>query len=106
MATKKKPKTMSMPNESAKEEILESVVEEENEIVTDETPVEPIYGIVSGCNKLNIRKDPGVESPIVCIVDSGSKLSIDTTDSTDEWCKVYTETGFEGFCMKKFITIG
>lgn len=68
-------------------------------------PAEPNIGIVTNCVRLNVRETPIVTAKILSEVDVNSKLMIDETESTEEWFKVYTETGIEGFCMKKFITI-
>lgn len=68
-------------------------------------PAEPIIGIVTNCVRLNVRETPIITAKILSEVDVNSKLMIDETESTEEWFKAYTETGIEGFCMKKFITI-
>lgn len=68
-------------------------------------PVEPIDGIVSGCKKLNIRKEPSRTGEIICEVSEGTALMIDPSEVNDDWFKVYTEAGVEGYCMKKFVTI-
>ena len=60
-------------------------------------------GIVDGCFKLNIRKEPNANSQIVCEVNNGSELSVDVATATDEWYHVITAAGIEGFCMKKFV---
>lgn len=65
---------------------------------------EPTIGHVKA-KKLNIRKEPNIESGIVCIVESGSELMIEKESSTKEWFKVCTASGFEGYCMKKFVTV-
>lgn len=65
----------------------------------------PMIGVVSGCTKLNIRKNPSPDSEILCAVNDGSKLMIDVEKSTLEWCAVCTEAGFEGFCMKAYVTV-
>ena len=31
------------------------------------------------------------------------KVTIKNSESTDEWLKIKTKSGLEGFCMKKFI---
>ena len=81
-------------------------VEEEPEEVVEEEPIdESLVGTVAGCVKLNIRKEPNVKGEVVCTVPEKSALLIDPALSTDEWYKVYTETGMEGFCMKKFVEV-
>lgn len=70
-------------------------------------PTEPISGIVSNCNKLNVRSAPTKEAKVICIIDAKTKITIDPNTSTDDWFHVYlTEgDGTEGFCMKEFITV-
>lgn len=83
-----------------------TVVDREPDIdITPAAPTKPIDGFVSGCKKLNVRIEPSITSDVVCIVDEGTTLMIDQSESTDKWFKVYTETGVEGYCMKNFVTI-
>lgn len=56
-------------------------------------------------NRLNVRKEPNIKADIICEVTSGSELMIEETESTKEWFKVYTASGVEGYCMKKFVDI-
>ena len=56
------------------------------------------------CAKLNVRVSPSTTALVVCVLESGSKVSI-TDDSDPNFYKVYTETGAYGFCMKQFITV-
>mgnify|MGYP002685185427 CR=1 FL=1 len=62
-------------------------------------------GLVSNCKKLNVREKPTVEAPVVCEIVCRTELMIDEKESTEEFYKVYTAAGIEGFCMKKFIAI-
>lgn len=70
----------------------------------DEESLAPNMGYVKA-KRLNIRKEPNIEAGIVCIVESGSELMIEKEGSTKEWFKVCTASGFEGYCMKKFVTV-
>ena len=62
-------------------------------------------GFVTNCKKLNIREEPRTDATIICEVDYQTELMIDENESTEEFYKVFTAAGIEGFCMKKFITI-
>jgi len=62
-------------------------------------------GFVTNCKKLNVRKEPKTDSDIVCEIDYQTELMIDENESTEEFYKVFTAAGIEGFCMKKFIEI-
>lgn len=88
------------------EEVVEAAVEEVEEVI--EEPVAaptPLVGVVSGCERLNIRVKPDVTASKVSEVKVGTVLMIETAESTDEWYKIYTEAGVEGFCMKKFVEL-
>ena len=74
-----------------------------NENVDVQTNKVEIIGFVSNCSKLNIRQESNVDSEVLCVVDSGSKLQINLVDSTYGWFSVCTETGIEGFCMKEYV---
>lgn len=97
-------------NETEATEAVEEI-EEVNEIETEAAPevvkekVETLVGIVTGCKKLNVRKEPAITAEPVCVVAEESIVVIDQKLSTDEWYKVYTETGVEGFCMKKYVSV-
>lgn len=87
----------------------ESEVEQAVDIVEPAPSVqaepEPVVGVVVGCGKLNIRKEPNVSGEIVYEALFKSELIIDVDKSTDEWFSVCTAAGIEGFCMKKFVEI-
>lgn len=83
------------------EELAETIVEVEEEVAP---PAEPQEGIVTA-NKLNIRKLPSPGAEVTTVVEKDAVLMIDPEYSTVEWLKVYTATGVEGYCMKKFVTV-
>jgi len=62
-------------------------------------------GFVTNCKKLNVREEPRTDADIICEVDYQTELMIDENESTEEFYKVFTTAGIEGFCMKKFIAI-
>lgn len=64
-----------------------------------------LLGIVANCKKLNVRERPTVHAPVVCEIVCQTELMIDEKESTEEFYKVCTAAGVEGFCMKKFIAI-
>ena len=64
-----------------------------------------VTGIVVGCSRLNIRKEPSTSATILCEVTGKSELCIYPDKSTDEWYSVCTPAGVEGFCMKKFVAL-
>lgn len=75
----------------------------ETESVESAKP-EPIEGVV-GCEKLYVRSDATVDSEPVGVITRDSKVFVYEDESTDEFYKVCTATGLEGYCMKKFISV-
>ena len=86
--------------ETIEAEPVEEVVEE---VVEEQLP-DP-FGIVVDCAKLNVRKAPSANADIVCVIDASTNLVVDSKASTDEFYKICTSAGIEGYCMKKFIKI-
>ena len=86
--------------------IYDTAIEKINEDVElMDTNQDIKIGIVTNCKKLNVREKPTVEAPVVCEIVCQTELMIDEKESTEEFYKVCTAAGIEGFCMKKFIAI-
>lgn len=66
---------------------------------------EPIIGHVVDCKKLNVRKDPDADAEILGTLPVGAEVLIDENESTDDFYNICAASGFEGFCMKKFIEV-
>ena len=110
-------------NENANKEltVVSEDVEVENEAILDPEEVENLQeedvadvnvngtlnGVVSGCDRLNIRKEPNGNSKtnIITTIAKNAEVIIDPTKSTEEFYKVTTASGVEGYCMKSFITV-
>ena len=89
-----------IPVESIKPIPEMQLVEETVETVTLPAMVE---GTVVNCAKLNVRAEPTTDAAVVCVLDAMSEIEIDVAKSTDEWFKVCTAIGVEGYCMRKFV---
>ena len=88
-------------------EQVENLIEEtpiETEPVEQPIEPEPVEGVVD-CAKLNVRSDATVDSEPVGIIDKDAKVFVYEDESTEEFYKVCTATGLEGYCMKKFISV-
>ena len=94
-------KSLADVTEEMEEEIAEVNEPEEATKEADST----VVGYVSGCFKLNIREEGYLGANVVCVVPEKTALLIEAAESNDEWYKVYTETGMEGFCMKQYVTL-
>lgn len=91
------------PEVKVEEPVTEEVVEET--VVTPETPAEPVYGVVSECAKLRVRKEPSTDADVICELPLATEVLVDESNSTEEFYKVVTGAGVEGYCMKKFIEL-
>lgn len=85
------------------EEAVESVVIEESKEVKEEPKT--MFGVVTNCLRLNVRKSPSTTAEIEHVIEALTEVSIDLKESTNDFYKVCTSAGVEGFCMKKFIAI-
>ena len=77
----------------------------EETILDIEAKPEPTIGSVVDCNTLNVRKEPSIESEVLCEISWSTELMVYEDESTDEFYKICTASGIEGYCMKKFISI-
>lgn len=92
-------------------EVKEEVkVEEPTPVAEQSKPVikpeqKPLTGNVSGCAKLNVRKEPNKDAEVLAVINEGSEVIINKVKSTMDFYAVCTAAGIEGYCMKKFITL-
>lgn len=61
-------------------------------------------GVVN-CLRLHIHEKPDLTSDIICKLRYLTEVEVDLEESTDEFYKVYSAIGAEGFCEKYLITI-
>ena len=91
------------PVEETVEEVIEPVEETVEEVTeVEENPTEVAFGKVN-CSKLNVRKEPSINSVPLCIVEHGTRMEISEFDG--EWVKILTPDGVSGYCMRKFIDL-
>lgn len=88
-----------------KEEIQEPVVEEIHLEEEVNLGTFPNKGCVIGCDMLNVRSKPDKESNIVSILQRGVEIEILDLNASDDFYKIVTEVGIEGYCMKDYIAI-
>ena len=88
------------------EETLNEVEESTNKIEeTKKEVTEEVIGKIIEFEKLYIRKEADKNSEPVGIVTNKDYLSIDIIHSTDDFYKVITSNGLEGYCVKEFVKI-
>lgn len=89
--------------ENVNDESVEAPEKELSEELVKESA--PLIGVVNGCNRLNIRAEASFTSEVLTVVDTGAELQIHEIESTDEFFKVTTEFGIDGYTMRQFVTI-
>ena len=87
------------PQKSIADEVTESISAEVSGSVEETNPV----GVVVGCEKLNVRKEPSINSEVVFQFPCNMEVEIFVDKSTEDWFYVCNAAGIEGFCMKKYI---
>ena len=83
----------------------DEVSETDTQNETFEPVVETVTGVVTDCVKLRVRKQPNTSAEVIQELEVSSEVIIDTNKSTNEFYKVCTAAGLDGYCMKKFITL-
>lgn len=62
-----------------------------------------VTGVVANCTKLNVRAKATADAAVVCVINAGTEVTINIKKSKEEWFKVKTAAGVEGYCMRKFV---
>lgn len=84
------------------QELEETVVAAGGEVMR----VEYEKGIITGCEKLNLREKPSKDGKVLAVLNKGTEVEVYTqAPTTPDFYKVKTASGLEGYCMKQFITI-
>lgn len=63
-----------------------------------------LIGVVT-CLRLHIYSEPNLDSDVVCKIRYATEVEVDLNNSTEDFYKIYTAIGAEGFCRKEFISI-
>lgn len=79
----------------------EPAVQPENK---PENKPEAVTGKVYHCAKLNVRAKASTTAEVVCVLNAETEVTIDVEKSTEDWLRVSTSTGVNGYCMRKFIS--
>lgn len=89
-----------------------AVIETFEEAIPVEVPEEPkvetkkvFIGKIRDCDKLNVRVEPNVKSKVLCKLDSDSEVLVEKSKSTEEFYKITTSSGVDGYCMKKYLSV-
>lgn len=101
-----------MKSYNNEKEVLKTV---EEEIVVEDLTEEPttesvepstVLGVVTECVKLRVRSTPEIADNVLTEIVLASEVLVDLKESTDEFYKISTEAGIEGYCMKQYINVG
>lgn len=61
-------------------------------------------GVVN-CLRLHVYSKPSLDSDVICKIRYLTEVMVDEGASTEDFYKIYTEIGAEGFCQKDLLTI-
>lgn len=96
-----------MKSRNTEETKIENVVQSEPVVEEPKKKESSVsLGVVVGCSKLNIRKEPKADAYVALVVDAGAELKvIDVEKAAGDWYKVITANKVHGFCMKKYVKL-
>lgn len=83
--------------------VIEEVISEETEEPKTDTFLD---GIVHNCVKLNVRKNPSIDSDVITVLNEHDKIKVKDVDTLSDWYFIQLPNGEEGFSMKKYIAVG
>ena len=91
------------------EENVDTIVKNE---LTDNDKIDKLHdkskeiiGFVTNCIKLNIRKEPNINSDVICIKTISSKLKVVDKCPDSGWYRVSDNNGIDGYCMKEYLAL-
>lgn len=92
-----------MQNNPRKQDIIQELRSKRQDVTELCTEAEAVNephtgsGIVTDCLYLNVRKLPDINADVAVVIDLDA--------STEDFYKVRTSDGVEGFCMRKYIAL-
>ena len=103
-STRGKRKELDPIDEVAMEQPVIDEVESE---VTEELKTDIFLdGIVHNCVKLNVRKNPSIDSDVITVLNEQDKIKVKDIDTLSDWYFIQLPNGKEGFSMKKYVAVG
>lgn len=79
---------------------------EETEEVLEEPVVKKTRtGYISGCELLNVRKEPIPTAPVITVLNTSDSFAVRDEDNNSLFYKVETSDGVSGYCMKQFVAL-
>lgn len=78
----------------------------EQPVSTQEKNTNILYGIVTNCKQLNVRREAQKRADnVLCVISAGDVLEIHKDRSTNAWFYVTTADSIAGYCMKEFVAV-
>ena len=85
----------------------QQVIEEVSSEVREEQKTDTFLdGIVHNCVKLNVRKNPSIDSDVIAVLNEQDQIKVKDVDTISDWYFIQLPNGEEGFSMKKYIAVG
>lgn len=100
-----------MQNNPRKQDIIQELRSKRQDVPELCTEAEAVnephtdFGIVTDCLYLNVRKRPDINADVAVVIDALTQVVVDLDASTEDFYKVRTSDGIEGFCMRKYIAL-
>lgn len=100
-----------MQNNPRKQDIIQELRGKRQDVTEFCTETEAVNephigsGIVTDCLYLNVRKLPDINADVAVVIDALTQVCVDLDASTEDFYKVRTSDGVEGFCMRKYIAL-
>ena len=100
-----------MQNNPRKQDIIQELRDKRQDVMELCTEAETVNephtgsGIVTDCLYLNVRKLPDINADVAVVIDALTQVCVDLDASTEDFYKVRTSDGVEGFCMRKYIAL-
>ena len=92
-----------MQNNPRKQDIIQELRDKRQDVTELCTEAHTGSGIVTDCLYLNVRKLPDINADVAVVIDALTQVCVDLDASTEDFYKVRTSDGVEGFCMRKYI---
>lgn len=88
---------LSIPPEETKKEVMD--------IREGRKPLTTKNGVVINCVSLYVRKTPDRNGEVITTIPKDTKVVINESKSTNEFCNIKTKNNVSGFCMRLFIKV-
>jgi SH3-like domain-containing protein len=93
-------------DDTKQEATIKETIEMEQELDPEPIEVEATLVIdaeIANCAKVNVRTTPEMCENVLLVLNQGSPIKIDQTYKSEEWFKIVTEAGVEGYVKKQFV---